>query len=105
MSVLTQKHPTERNRAKARMIEFRVMGPRQRKADASRVLRRLGFVEVQESVPWREAFPEVADGSLPGVCLRGARHKEGLTQVALAQKSGIPQRHISEMENGKRPIG
>jgi len=28
-----------------------------------------------------------------------------LTQRQLAEKSGIPQRHISEMENGKRSIG
>jgi len=28
-----------------------------------------------------------------------------LTQVALSEFTGIPRRHISEMENGKRPIG
>jgi hypothetical protein len=28
-----------------------------------------------------------------------------LTQRRLAEMSGIPQRHISEMENGKRQIG
>jgi plasmid maintenance system antidote protein VapI len=28
-----------------------------------------------------------------------------LTQIALSKLTGIPQRHISEMENGKRPIG
>ena len=39
------------------------------------------------------------------VCLRGARLREDLTQVELARKTGIPQRHISEMENGKRTIG
>ncbi len=40
-----------------------------------------------------------------GVALRGARGKEGLTQKQLAEKTGIAQHHISEMENGKRPIG
>ena len=25
--------------------------------------------------------------------------------MQLAEKTGIPRRHISEMENGKRPIG
>jgi ribosome-binding protein aMBF1 (putative translation factor) len=58
-----------------------------------------------DSVPWREAFPEYKDEDLPGVCLRGSRHKEGITQKQLSERSGIPQRHISEMENGKRPIG
>jgi DNA-binding XRE family transcriptional regulator len=37
--------------------------------------------------------------------LKGLRYREGLTQAQLAEMSGIPQRHISEMENGKRPIG
>jgi len=39
------------------------------------------------------------------VNLRGARTRESLTQLQLAELAGIPQRHISEMENGKRPIG
>jgi len=41
----------------------------------------------------------------PGQALKGARAKEGLTQRALADLTGLPQRHISEMENGQRPIG
>ena len=61
--------------------------------------------KITDSVPWREAFPEYSDEDMLGVCLRGARHREGLTQGQLADKIGIPQRHISEMENGKRPIG
>ena len=40
-----------------------------------------------------------------GTYLSGARYRENLTQVELAERSGIPRRHISEMENGKRPIG
>jgi transcriptional regulator with XRE-family HTH domain len=55
-------------------------------------------------VPWREAFP-YTDEELPGVFLSGARYREGLTQVQLSKRSGIPRRHISEMENNKRPIG
>jgi transcriptional regulator with XRE-family HTH domain len=38
-------------------------------------------------------------------CLSGGRHKEGLTQAELSILTGIPQRHISEMERGLRPIG
>ncbi len=41
----------------------------------------------------------------PAVHLKGMRYREGLTQVELAQKTGIRQNHISEMENGKRTIG
>jgi plasmid maintenance system antidote protein VapI len=58
-----------------------------------------------DSVPWRDAYPEYTDADLPGVCLRGSRYKEGLTQKQLAELIGAPQRHISEMENGKRTIG
>ena len=47
----------------------------------------------------------VPNDCLPGRSLRGGRVKEGLTQVQLAALVGIPQRHVSEMENGKRPIG
>jgi transcriptional regulator with XRE-family HTH domain len=28
-----------------------------------------------------------------------------MTQIQLAERTGIPQRHLSEMENGKRTIG
>jgi transcriptional regulator with XRE-family HTH domain len=55
-------------------------------------------------LPWREALP-YADDELPGVFLTGARYREGLTQAQLAEATGIPRRHISEMEHGKRPIG
>lgn len=51
-----------------------------------------------------EVFPYTTEEK-PRVFLRGARHREDLTQVQLAEKTGIPARHISEMENGKRPIG
>lgn len=53
---------------------------------------------------WKTAFPDLLANE-PGTYLAGARHREGLTQSQLAETSGIPQRHISEMENGKRSIG
>ncbi len=51
-----------------------------------------------------EVFPELV-GREKQVYLRGIRYREDLTQKQLADQTGIPQRHISEMENGKRPIG
>jgi transcriptional regulator with XRE-family HTH domain len=51
-----------------------------------------------------EVSPELAWNS-GGVAIRGGRGKEGLTQKQLAELTGIAQHHISEMENGKRPIG
>lgn len=49
---------------------------------------------------WEESsvFPHE---NAPGVFLAGARYREELSQRALAEMTGIPQRHISEMENGK----
>ncbi|MDR0442344.1 MAG: helix-turn-helix domain-containing protein [Treponema sp.] len=41
----------------------------------------------------------------PGNLLIGARGKENITQVQLSELTGIPRRHISDMENGRRPIG
>jgi len=55
---------------------------------------------------WREvAEKEIRRFSESGVMLRGCRYKKKLTQVALAKAIDISQNHISEMENGKRPIG
>jgi plasmid maintenance system antidote protein VapI len=59
------------------------------------------FLAEEESVNWRKVYPDFS----PSDGLRGARVKEGLTQRSLAALVGIPQRHISEMENGKRSIG
>jgi DNA-binding XRE family transcriptional regulator len=98
MQAHTRKHPTE-------TVELRFIGPIVNIARAIESLKPLGFVDTSDSVPWREAFPEYKDEDLPSVCLRGSRHKEGLTQRQLSDITGIPQRHISEMENGKRSIG
>ena len=51
-----------------------------------------------------EVFPEY-QGKEPQVALRAYRTRENLTQRQLAELTGIPQRHLSEMENGKRVIG
>ena len=56
---------------------------------------------MHESVHWKEVFPDFS----PGVALRGARKREGLTQKELAEGISVKQVHISQMENEKRPIG
>lgn len=59
-----------------------------------------------ESVTLAEFFDKNFQGESKGaVALKGIRYREGLTQKQLADATGIPQRHISEMETGKRPIG
>ncbi len=51
-----------------------------------------------------EVFPEYL-GKEKEIALRAYRTRENLTQQQLADLSGIPQHHLSEMENGKRGIG
>lgn len=96
----TRKPPTDNT------VELCFTGPAAKRQEAENYLRGLGFeAKDAASIPWREAFPEITDATLPGVCLRGARAREVLTQKQLSEKTGIPTRHLSEMENGKRPIG
>jgi hypothetical protein len=107
MSVRTK---TLRTNALQGQCTLAFRGPKVHAQIVREAVHALGFEEVgnhetTDTVPWREAFPQWTDTALPGVTLAGARHKEGLTQAALAQASGIPQRHLSEMERGKRPIG
>lgn len=62
--------------------------------------------EAERLIPWREAFKEeIEKYTEAGLALRGSRLKEGLTQKELGIVLGIGQNNISEMENGKRPIG
>lgn len=56
--------------------------------------------QMERAIPAEELLDQT-----PGTMLRGARFKEDITQVQLAAASGIPRRHISDMENNRRPIG
>jgi len=47
-----------------------------------------------------EVFPDMS----PAKVLRGLRGKEELTQAEFAERMGISQHHVSEMETGKRSI-
>ncbi len=99
MPGLTKSHPTKN-------IEIRFIGPVEMREQAVDNMKTLGFVEASEEyVSWRDLFPEYTDEEMPGSCLRWARYREGITQKQLADMTGVPQRHISMMENGKRPIG
>jgi DNA-binding XRE family transcriptional regulator len=41
----------------------------------------------------------------PGSRLDAERFKRSMTQDRLSELTGVPQHHLSEMENGKRSIG
>lgn len=89
---------------KPRIEEIRFTGKPAVIARLRKVASELGAAETTDQVTIEEVFPELA-ANPQGVSLRGLRYRENLTQAQLAEKSGIPQRHISEMEHGKRPIG
>lgn len=87
MSARTKKRPIKRT-------------PTQRRR-AKRAIKRK-----EPPTPWREVFrKELEEYGEAALMLRGSRHKAELTQEEVADALGISQHHISEMENGKRPIG
>ncbi|MBF0132375.1 MAG: helix-turn-helix transcriptional regulator [Magnetococcales bacterium] len=90
----------------AHLTELHIKGPIENVQFALKAIQEFGFgpIDLDDSIPWREVLPRVKNNE-PGIMLSGARGKENLTQRQLSELTGIPQRHISEMENGKRPIG
>lgn len=94
----TKKRPTEK------MREARFIGTPDKILKLRELAKGMGLHDATDSVNVEEAFPGYAVNPL-GLALRGARHRAGLTQRQLAEMTDIPQRHISEMENGKRQIG
>jgi ribosome-binding protein aMBF1 (putative translation factor) len=105
MQALTKKRPTEKQ------VEARFRGTT---ATLMKLRRMAHALKVQDVTEWEldekesysieELSPEMTWNS-GGIAIRGGRGKEGLTQKQLAELTGIAQHHISEMENGKRPIG
>lgn len=56
--------------------------------------------ENDEVINASEIFSDVT----PAMLLRGLRGKEGISQIELAERLGIAQNMVSDMENGKRNI-
>ena len=54
----------------------------------------------EELVNSRDVFANVT----PGAKIRGLRTKEGITQVEFADRLGITQNMVSDMESGRRNI-
>lgn len=96
MQAPTKAHPTE-------SVELTFRGPSARLGEALASLKGMGFEEV--TIPWREMFPEISREEAPSVILRAFRKREGLTQKALSELTGIPQGHLSAMERGRIAIG
>ncbi|MDQ7831964.1 MAG: helix-turn-helix transcriptional regulator [Desulfovibrionaceae bacterium] len=90
----TKTPPTE-------TVVLRFSGPASLREKAVAALREFGFENEDDTISWERVFPEHA----PGRVLQGFRHRDGLTQTTLAERADIPRRHVSDMENGRRPIG
>lgn len=95
----TKKHPTSRELVH---LHFTV-----HRSNAEKIRRLVAEIEPDtDTISADEFFDKhYAGESRAAVHLRGLRTREGLTQTELAERAGINRRHISEMENGKRPIG
>ena len=80
--------------------------PKDRAEGIVRLLQDFEVNDDGQTIPWRESVQDLIEKyTEAGVALRGARAKADLSQNELAHKLGIPQSHISDMENGRRPIG
>jgi len=112
MQARTKKRPTEAGAevvVKQGRSSWRFKIP---KSTLDQVVKYLARVDRGEAaadpgtVPADEVFSGLhAKYGKPGTVLRGFRARDGLTQVALASRLGVPQGDVSAMENGRRPIG
>ena len=98
MQAHMRKHPID----KMDMVRF--LGPPDKIMEVRRFAVSLGLSDMEDTVDYRDAFPEFV-GKEPQIAIKAYRTREGLTQDQLAKLSGIPRRHISDMENGRRPVG
>ena len=95
MSVRTKKPPTE-------IATLRIVGPKTAEQAVRLYLKEVGYhVLDADEIFLDDVLPEQS----PGARLRAARSKEDVSQDWLSEQTGVPQRHISEMENDKRAIG
>jgi len=95
-------HTRERHTESSDMVRF--IGPPDKIGEIRKFAASLGLTNIEDTIDYRDAFPEFA-GKEQQVAVRAYRVREGLTQDQLAKLTGIPRRHISDMENGRRPIG
>ena len=78
--------------------------------NVERIKKYVAYIEPEEDEEGSITSEEFLSKYFPGelkeaIVLRGSRGRECLTQKQLAEMTGIPQRHISEMEHGRRTIG
>jgi transcriptional regulator with XRE-family HTH domain len=59
---------------------------------------------MNDSIPWREAFPDMTTAEENGIVLEETRKLLKLTRKQLAELTGISEHHILKMESGEQPI-
>ena len=92
--------------AKTPHIEFSFKGPKDVLIDIVERLKGVYPVKSVDSEDWFETdlYKKIKARVHGGTCLRTDLFNAGVSQKVLAQATGIPQPHISQMISGKRPI-
>lgn len=92
--------------AKTPHIEFSFKGPKEVLFDIVERLKGVYPVQTVESEDWFETdlYKKIKARVHGGTCLRTDLFNAGVSQKVLAEATGIPQPHISQMISGKRPI-
>jgi addiction module HigA family antidote len=91
-------------------IDFSVTVPARRLSLVTDALKSVLALAGQGARPVNEegeelyAFEEVFPEAHPGMAVRGFRGKMDMTQEELAERLGIKQTRVSELESGKRAI-
>jgi DNA-binding XRE family transcriptional regulator len=109
------EHMRERHTDSHESLRVILKTPNSKKISYSIPISRLGeveaFLETQceddnSPVAWEILAKErIEKYKKSGLVLRGMRYREGLSQKKLAEKSGVTQNEISNIENGKRTVG
>ena len=103
----TKKPPIKSNRIitkKNSNMNIYISCPASNVSYIKKYLEKHGCVLLDDRQEWLDAKGLFSDRT-PSNMLIGARGKENITQNKLSELTGIPRRHISDMENGRRPIG
>jgi len=92
--------------AKTPHIEFSFKGPKDVLIDIVERLKGVYPVKAVESEDWFETdlYKKIKARVHGGTCLRIDLFNAGVSQKVIAEATGIPQPHISQMISGKRPI-
>jgi len=105
----TRKHPIKaKHPVKVKKLSgntgFFISCPASNVNHIKKYLKKQGCIFINDEQEWVDAKGIFAERTYSNMLI-GARGKENITQVMLSELTGIPRRHISDMENGRRPIG